>query len=289
MELRQLSFLFTVEFLSGIICMNRNAFFRRCALLFLLRRDGMKRIIAFSLVFIILLMDCSFAMSEREFKYEGELPEYFRIEEPRLYFLGENDSKQDSLYKKLLASGCTIDRANQTIENIKNGKPITKYRIADHDTFNSPAEKNGLGGTRVRAMGTVTKYVKSGSKKEAALGLILTQEDGKQWLISYGYVSGGRVVIGCTYSENKMDTIFDGYEGERVEVYGEYTGFSESFKLPVIELMFCGGMYVESSNTFVYTSNAEYHMSNDDLRNLHQFIGIDVERKTSYCESYWRK
>ena len=114
---------------------------------------------------------------------------------------------------------------------------FSAYSIAEYDRYNSYASVNGLDGDLIQVKGIISEYVSVNN----AHSFILTQSDGKQWVVGIGL--DGLV---------PPDT-FNGYEGKNVTVYGEYYGFSDVFSLPNISIAICGGFILEDSDLFVGT------------------------------------
>lgn len=215
------------------------------------------------------------------------LPEYFRIDDPIAYFFGEGVMSTTSLFRgKMLANGARIDQADNAIERINAGEPITDFRIATYEVYNMPASENGLDGDLVRIMGTITEYVKDGSKSNTVLGFKILQEDGKEWIVSSGLMKNGKVTVGGVYGGDSKSSIFDGYEQKPVEIYGTYLGFSDVYNLPAVDITAYGGLYSEEDNVFVCTGKSDIDMTSDGIGLLYYFIGAD--RTITSTEPYWR-
>ncbi len=181
----------------------------------------------------------------------------------------------------LLASGYTIEAADALLAKAEKGEPLTPFHPVEYADYNSPAEENGLGDDKVLLYGTIRDYRITGSKNDYIMGFYLEQEDGNTWLVSCAAKSGG-MLIGDDYT-GKGTTVFDNLQGKSVEVYGTYLGFSEDFKVPVVDITYYGGLYNEEEDCFVMTRHAEYWMQRDGIYAFEKLIGarrriVSVER-----------
>lgn len=142
--------------------------------------------------------------------------------------------------------------------------------------YNSPAEENGLGNDKVLLFGTIKEYVKTGTKTDYIMGFCLEQEDGNKWMVSCAARSG-KLLIGDDNS-GKWTTVFDDLKNKAVEVYGQYLGFSEKFKLPVVDITYYGGVYDAETDCFIMTRQAEYWMQRDGIYAFEKLIGASRRR-----------
>ncbi|MBQ4088002.1 MAG: hypothetical protein IJC78_07140 [Clostridia bacterium] len=107
---------------------------------------------------------------------------------------------------------------NAEIEKAKFQSPevIEEYILAEYETYNSPAKENGLGGTKIYIDGVFNKV-----SDDAAIYAMLN--DGEHnWSICFG-----------TEPEWTLDDVKI-FEGQRVRVFGIYTGFSGKFHVPTV-------------------------------------------------------
>lgn len=114
---------------------------------------------------------------------------------------------------------------------------FSEYSVAEYDRYNSYASVNGLDGDLIQVKGIISEYI----SVNTAHGFILTQSDGKQWIVSTGV------------DRSVPPDIFNGYEGRNVTVFGEYYGFSDVLSLPNISIAISGGFVLDDSNTFIGT------------------------------------
>ena len=99
------------------------------------------------------------------------------------------------------------------------------YIVPEYETYNSYASENGRAGDLLHIQGTISEY----TSQNSAYYFVITQSDGKQWMVTYGY---GNYVLNAV----------EGYEGEAVDLYGEYQGFSDLVNLPALTIMLEGGI-----------------------------------------------
>lgn len=112
--------------------------------------------------------------------------------------------------------------ATKTSNNIKASRAFTSeesiggYVRADFDKFNSPAEENGLGDTKIYVDGVITE-VESSSNGIVA---VLKTDDGKSWLVVLG-------------DEKTFDIkICESLKDKKIRAFGKYIDFSEVKKMP---------------------------------------------------------
>lgn len=202
-----------------------------------------------------------------------------------LSVLAEEDAPQRNVslsYGALLSKGYTSEDAKKLIEKNESGGPLTPFFVPDYEAYNSPAEENGHGGDLLLLTGTITEYVKTGNSTDYVIGIRLEQKDGNEWMISCAQCVN-KNLIGGVWGGNGT-TVFDGLEGTTVEVYGKYSGFSEKFKLPVVDIVAYGGLFVPEDELFIYTMTAELQMQKDRIYDLGYLIG--AERSKSSTEKY---
>lgn len=172
----------------------------------------------------------------------------------------------------LLAIGFSGDDAHDLIDKWERGEPLTPFQEVEYDEYNSPAEENGHGGDLLLLKGTVKEYVKTGNSSQYLVGIRLQQEDGKEWMISCAqYID--KTLVGAMWNGEKGETVFDGLEETKVEIYGKYLGYSEEFKLPVVDIIAYGGLLVPEEKHFISTRISTTLMQRDDIWDLGYLIG----------------
>lgn len=120
----------------------------------------------------------------------------------------------------LLASCGASPSSNRVSGTRFNGD----YEIASHEKFNSPADQNGLGGSKIVAAGILQELIQVDT---STVG-ILKSEDG-EWLI---FLSDE---IYETYAVSQVSDWE--LEGKEVSVFGIYEGYSDAYQMPVINIM----------------------------------------------------
>ena len=196
----------------------------------------------------------------------------------RLRYWAESNGDMDAaiaIYESsMIANGYTDDEAREILLQAQSGEEIHPFHFVDYDQYNSPAEENGLEGDTIRIRGVIEKYVKSGSKNDRIHGFVVNA-DGDQWLILCAQEFNG-TFYGKEWGSSPERHVFEGYEDCEVEIYGEYMGFSEKFKLPIIDILTYGGMMILDKNTFVMTDNAEHYMrSRGRIMDLPWLLGAE--------------
>ena len=93
------------------------------------------------------------------------------------------------------------------------------YLRPDYEVYNCPASENGRGGDLLHISGTITKYFNVGMPCFA-----VSQSDGKDWVVCY------------------ISDAFKNLEGQNVDVYAEYLGYSTVLGLPTVNLSSKGAM-----------------------------------------------
>lgn len=179
----------------------------------------------------------------------------------------------------LISSGYSTDAANELVDKWKHGETLTPFQVPDYDTYNSPADENGHGGDLLLLTGTIKEYVKTGNSSNYVVGIRLEQEDGREWMISCAQCVE-KNLIGALWGENGK-TVFDDLESSTVEIYGKYMGFSEDFKLPVVDIVTYGGMYVPAEEMFISTMTAGRQMQRDGIWDLGYLIGAKRFREST--------
>lgn len=149
---------------------------------------------------------------------------------------------------------------------------FSEYTVAEYDRYNSYASINGLDGDLIQVKGIISEYISENS----VYGFILTQSDGKQWLVSTG-------LDGVVPPD-----VFRGYEGKSVTVFGEYYGFSDKFSLPGIDITLSGGFLLDDTNTFIGTfasisDNLQEWMHDRAYRELFSYTS-DYSSELLVCE-----
>ena len=121
----------------------------------------------------------------------------------------------------MVLSECGAEDISSTDEpNTING-----YEEADYEKFNSPAEENGLGGIPIYVEGTVETKVTA----KKVLAFTLRQDDGNYWVVS------------VTDRPKKDRKIVDDVIDKYVRVFGEYVGYSDTYKMPALAMSVDGG------------------------------------------------
>lgn len=146
----------------------------------------------------------------------------------------EYESDSNSTKSKQNDSGNSTD-LKAKIDNIMNGESsivsketlkqfIGDYEKADFDKFNSPADENGLGDSRIAIYCTLNKTEMSiANGTMSILGYASDDADNK-WLVllhTMPLVS---------------ESFFDSYIGEEVVLRGVYIGYSEVKRMPAVVL-----------------------------------------------------
>lgn len=180
---------------------------------------------------------------------------------------------------RLLSCGYSIYEANKLLDKWEQGEPLTPFQIPDYDVYNSPAEENGHYGDLLLLTGTIKEYVKTGDSSTYVIGVRLVQDDGHEWMISCALYKEQNLIGGMRGVAE--ETVFDGFEGDIVEIYGVYTGFSEKFKLPAVDIVTYGGMYVTEEDLFISTLTATLEMQKDKIFDLGYLIGAKRSQKSN--------
>lgn len=121
---------------------------------------------------------------------------------------------------------------------------IDGYEYAKYNEYNSPAEENGLGGTKIYTLGKVTSV---GAEEDVAYAM-LDCSDGI-WNILFGFES--------------TDEISEQYLNKEIYAFGSFLGYSESLKSPTILLdsVKCDG------NSRAYNKISDFMQSNEPSTN----------------------
>lgn len=177
----------------------------------------------------------------------------------------ENERQVSFNKAVLIAQGYTSSRADELLEAYEKGEPLTPFHEAEYEQYNSPAEENGLGDDTLLLYGVIKGYVQDGD----VIGFYLEQDDGNIWLVACGIKNG----IGKDSTGKK--NVFDDLEGEKIELYCKYMGFSEKYKLPTVDITGYGGALVLSDLKLIQTRTAVYNMQNTrpQIYNLGRLIG----------------
>jgi len=175
--------------------------------------------------------------------------------------LGESaDQAADILKYDMIGQGYSAYDVTEMLAKAQAGEEIHDFARVNYDEYNMPAEENGFKWKTVMAEGTIKEYLTDGNKKTCSYGIILEQADGNQWLVYCAEKANGKI-LGKLRNSDPAQHVFEGYESQEVAIYGQYLGFSEKYKLPVIDIFNYGGMLVMDSNTWIQTSHAERNMS----------------------------
>lgn len=175
--------------------------------------------------------------------------------------LGEStDQAADILKYDMIGQGYSADAVTEMLAKAQAGEEIHDFARVNYDEYNMPAEENGFKWKTIMAEGTIKEYLADGNKKTCSYGIILEQADGNQWLIYCAEKANGKI-LGKLRNSDPAQHVFEGYENQEVAIYGQYLGFSEKYKLPVIDIFDYGGMFAMEENTWIQTSLAERNMS----------------------------
>lgn len=206
----------------------------------------------------------------------------------RIRYEAKIDSGIDDAIRTYESALCACGYSNQQVETIilkaQLGEEIHPFHSVEYDSYNMPAEQNGFANDPIFVDGVVKEYVSDGGSKNCVYGLILEQENEDQWLIYCAEKIHGEF-IGKQIGSKPERHVFEGYADRPVRVYGKYLGFSEKYKLPVIDIVFYGGMLLTDENTFVKTNTSEYYMNRNCVYDFDYLIGAE----TCYVsgERYW--
>lgn len=187
---------------------------------------------------------------------------------------GSKEAAIESLRAEYLSSGCSLPETTAILVAAQAGEEVHKFRRVDYDAYNMPAEKNGFKGNTIFVDGIVQKYVSDGNKKNRTYGMIVEQPDGNRWLVYCAEKQNGKLCAKRRDSDPEVH-VFEGYEEQEVAVYGKYMGFSEKYKLPVVDIFTYGGMLVVSENTFIRTVQAEHGTRSGIDMLLPELIGAE--------------
>lgn len=131
---------------------------------------------------------------------------------------------------KLEATTITTAKVTEelvTEEVTSHNDTIDGYKFAEHKTYNSPAEENGLGGEKIYFDGMVTRI---DTASDFIYGIVKASDG--EWL----------VLIGSSQIED-ISNISSLYLEKSIRVFGTYRGFSEVEKKPAVlaEIITCNG------------------------------------------------
>lgn len=130
----------------------------------------------------------------------------------------------------MFLGGCGNDAEsmNESTENERGSAEeyiepeyIDGFEKAEYEKFDSFASENGLGGTRIYVSGTVGKAFSYSN----AAGICLAQEDGREWAINFWGEDDKKI-------EDELENII----GNKIEIFGEYIGYSDTMDMPVIKI-----------------------------------------------------
>jgi len=111
---------------------------------------------------------------------------------------------------------CSCTSTNDKKTTFLSPDVVEGYKLANYETYDSPAKENGLGGTKIYIDGTFKRI-----SDDAAIYAML--DDGEHnWSIVFGHEQ-----------EWTLDDV-KRFEGQRVRVFGVYTGFSAKFNVPTV-------------------------------------------------------
>ena len=194
----------------------------------------------------------------------------------------------DLTVARLLATGWDMDEAEQMEKAYKKGRPVIpslkprRYEFTGkpilpfidpiYDEYDLPTE-NGHDGDLLLIRGTIEEYIKTGDQSSYTIGVRVRQEDGCEWMVACAQKLSGKLIGAAGFSKDKT-IIFEGLDGQAVEIYGEYIGYSEKFELPVLNIVDFGGMYVAEEQMWYWTTTAEIEtMTKHHLGNIQSLIG----------------
>jgi len=195
--------------------------------------------------------------------------------------IAENGRSVSLSHGKLLAIGYTPEAARELEEKASRGENLTPFHTVDYSEYNCPADENGLLNDKILICGTVQEYFVT----DNLYGIRLTQDDGNGWIVLYALKVDGEFVGGKVDGSGK--SVFDDYDNAYVEFYGKYLGYSEKFKLPVMQVAGYGGMLVIDTNEFVLTQNSSLEMQRDSIYDLGYLLGSKKSIESTERYVYW--
>lgn len=184
------------------------------------------------------------------------------------------DAAIESCKAGLISNGFSSEQAEEILLKAQFGEEIHPFHKVDYSIYNVPAEDNGLENDTIFVDGIIQKYVSDGNKRNCTYGLVVEQEDGNQWLI-YCAEKINRELIGIRIGSEPEQHVFEGYDGRTVRIYGKYLGYSEKYKLPVIDIVTYGGMVLIDENTLIITNTSDYYMNMDHISDFGYLISAE--------------
>ncbi|MBQ7794677.1 MAG: hypothetical protein IJ366_09215 [Clostridia bacterium] len=100
---------------------------------------------------------------------------------------------------------------------------IGTFEYADYDTYNLPAEENGLGGAKIYIDGYVDKMIVD---DDSAVATLIS--DDKEWLLCWTEID---------YFMSLKEDSLKGLKGGNYRVFGYYMGYSEAYNAPTINVI----------------------------------------------------
>lgn len=136
----------------------------------------------------------------------------------------ENDSSSAETSETTISTTTTDATTTAAFTDTTNStvfshEPEGKYVYADHETYKTPAEENGLGNTKAYTYGKNFDYFVS----DGVHFMTFDSDDGSNWLTGLSLFLGAEKEIG-----NKLKNC------ESAVIYEVYQGFSEVYKRPAL-------------------------------------------------------
>ena len=126
---------------------------------------------------------------------------------------------KDEIHALLTNMVCSVKfNDNEDFTGEPHPDEIDGYARGDYDKYNSPAEENGLGDTKVYVDGMITDVYKSSDMLFGTL-----KAESGEWTIGFSY-----------YEWAKESEYSNKYEGKQCRIMGKYLGYSEKFKKPIL-------------------------------------------------------
>ena len=115
-------------------------------------------------------------------------------------------------------------------ETVEHPDAAGLFAWGDFAAFNSYASDNGLAGTPVYLIGTVSNIIPITASTRAdvnyaayALSVVVTDIDGYQWNAN---------VVCASY---KYDELVNALNGQVITIFGQYSGYSDTLKMPSMD------------------------------------------------------
>ncbi len=137
-----------------------------------------------------------------------------------IFFKSYYENKREEEMGDVIKNAMTNTENKKKTED-KDLEYIEGFEKAEYDRYNSYASENGLKGTKIYISARVKKIF----TQDDTVGIIVEQEQGKQWVINVGTKP--------VWGEEKLHEIF----GKEIEIFGEYMGYSENYKMPEVHIV----------------------------------------------------